>query len=64
MSALVAAIGVLAEAEQYKSPEQWSYVLVGWALLIGGFALYVTRLLLRGRKLARQLPPDERRWMG
>lgn len=64
MSPLLAAITVLAEAEQYKSPEQWSYVLVGWILLIVGFAAYVTHLLLRGRKLSRQLPPDERRWMG
>ena len=64
MSALIAVIGVLAESEPYKSPEQWSYVIAGWVLLIIGFAIYVTRLLLRGRKLARQLPPDERRWMG
>jgi hypothetical protein len=64
MSTLIAVITVLAESEPYKSPEQWSYVIAGWVILIVGFAAYVTRLLLRGRKLSRQLPPDERRWMG
>lgn len=39
-----------------------SYVAAGWggaAVLIGGYALAVLR---RGRKLSRQVPPQDRRW--
>jgi membrane protein implicated in regulation of membrane protease activity len=50
-------------AEAYTSPEQWSYVLVGWGLCIVGFILYAVVLVLRGRRLARQVPPEDRRWM-
>jgi hypothetical protein len=38
------------------------YVAAGWlsALgLVGGYALWVVR---RGRRLSRQVPPEERRW--
>ena len=38
------------------------YIAAGWlatAALIGGYALTVVR---RGRKLSRQVPPEERRW--
>jgi hypothetical protein len=64
MSAIVAVLGaVLAQSEPYKSPDQWNYVLVGWGLLIVGFVAYVTLLLMRGRRLAKQVPPEKRRWM-
>jgi hypothetical protein len=38
------------------------YIAAGWLAaggLIGGYALFVLR---RGRKLSRQVPPEERRW--
>ena len=38
------------------------YVAAGWigtAVLIGGYAVALVR---RGRRLARQVPPGERRW--
>ena len=41
----------------------WTYVALGWGagvVVIGG---YTVALLRRGRRLARRVPPDERRWM-
>ncbi|HEX6418754.1 MAG TPA: hypothetical protein VFZ77_09660 [Acidimicrobiales bacterium] len=38
------------------------YLAAGWlgtAALVGGYALLVVR---RGRRLSRQVPPEERRW--
>ncbi len=38
------------------------YVAAGWAIplvLLGGYAL---RTLRRGRAVAEQVPPEERRW--
>jgi len=46
----------------YAAQNEWSYVLVGWGLtvaLVAGYACVVAR---KGRQLARQLPPEERRW--
>ncbi|WP_426573684.1 hypothetical protein [Aquihabitans sp. McL0605] len=40
----------------------WTYVGATYAvavLLIGGYA---ASIIARGRKVTRQLPPDERRW--
>lgn len=39
------------------------HVVVGWIIGVGGFALYGSRLLLRGRRLAAQVPDERRRWM-
>ena len=50
-------------AQAYQSPSQWGYVLAGWAIVGGLFAGYAASLLWRGRRLARQVPPEERRWM-
>jgi Na+/melibiose symporter-like transporter len=54
---------VLAQAEVYRQPEQWGYVLTGWALCVLGFVAYTVSLVVRSRRLARQVPPEERRWM-
>ncbi|MBS1847869.1 MAG: hypothetical protein JST73_06280 [Actinobacteria bacterium] len=50
-------------AVQTQTPDFWEYVIAGYAfatVLIGGF---VIRLVRRGRNLARQVPPDKRRWL-
>lgn len=39
------------------------YILAGYLSTFGAVALYTVRVLLRGRALAKQLPPEERRWM-
>jgi len=41
---------------------QAGYVAAGWGLTIGPVAAYVAWTLARGRRLARRLPPEERRW--
>jgi hypothetical protein len=42
--------------------EDLRYLISGWGislLAVGGYAL---RVVLRGRKLAGRVPPEERRW--
>lgn len=39
------------------------YIIAGYAatvVVLGGYAL---RLVARGRRLSRQVPPEDRRWM-
>jgi drug/metabolite transporter (DMT)-like permease len=62
---LLATLGtVLFAAEgNYGGPNEWGYVLAGWAIAVGGLALYAVVTVVRGRRLAKQLPPEERRWM-
>ncbi len=38
------------------------YVLAGYAVTVGGLALYALRVVMRGRSLTRSLPEDERTW--
>jgi len=38
------------------------YVAAGWGLSLIGLAVYAVRTLRRGRSLAAQVPPEERRW--
>lgn len=39
------------------------FVLTGWGLAAGVFALYTLRMLLRGRRLSAEVPEEDRRWM-
>jgi len=41
----------------------WGYVIAGWVLVFGGLAVYAAWVIVRGRNLSRQVPPEERRWM-
>jgi hypothetical protein len=41
----------------------WSYVIAGWVLVLGSLAAYALWVIVRGRNLSRQVPPEERRWM-
>lgn len=54
---------VLAESGLYENPDPWTYVAVGYALCLVGIGAYVGVLLARGRRLARQVPPERRRWL-
>jgi hypothetical protein len=38
------------------------YVAAGWIASLGVLGLYAVRTILRGRALARMVPPEERRW--
>ncbi|MDH3707832.1 MAG: hypothetical protein OES57_17325 [Acidimicrobiia bacterium] len=39
------------------------YVVAGWIIALTVFFLYAVSLMLRGRRLAAQVPPDRQRWM-
>jgi hypothetical protein len=38
------------------------YVAAGWGLALGTLGVYALYTLRRGRRLAAQVPPEERRW--
>jgi hypothetical protein len=39
------------------------YILSAWIIVLGGLALYAGITLARGRRLARRVPPERRRWV-
>lgn len=39
------------------------YILGAWLAVIGGLGAYATYVVVRGRRLARQVPPSRRRWI-
>lgn len=41
---------------------QMGYVFLGYGVVFGAFVAYSVRIVLRGRKLSRTLPPEERTW--
>jgi hypothetical protein len=38
-------------------------VITAYLAVFGALAAYATSVIVRGRKLCRELPPEERRWM-
>jgi len=62
MGTVIASATVLADVG-YGGPNEWTFVLAGWGVITGGVAAYTIAVLRKGRKLSKQLPPDERRWM-
>ncbi len=40
----------------------WGYVYLGYVVCFGALAAYSVRMIHRGRKLSRTLPPEERTW--
>lgn len=47
---------VLAEASA------WTYVTASYAITIGLLGGYTAWLLKKGRKVGKQLPPEDRKW--
>lgn len=41
----------------------WGYVWLGWAITLVMVVTYVVVVLQRGRRLSRQVPPEEQRWL-
>lgn len=41
----------------------WGFVIAGYGVVLGGLGIYATALIRRGRRLARQLPSDRRRFL-
>ena len=42
---------------------QWQLVLLCWALVLAAIAVLVLRSVQRGRRLSKQVPEEQRRWM-
>jgi len=40
----------------------WTYVIAAWTIVLGGLGLYAASIVARGRRLSREVPPEERRW--
>lgn len=38
-------------------------VVTAYVVVLGGLAAYAGVVIARGRRLGRELPPEERRWM-
>ena len=41
----------------------WGYTIAAWVSVLGVMAVYAGWTIRRGRRLARQLPPEDRRWL-
>lgn len=41
----------------------WGYVIAGWAAVVATLGAYAAAVVVRGRRLAAQVPPERRRWM-
>jgi len=39
-----------------------TYIALGWITVLGGVALYAVRLAVRGRRLGRQVPDEDKPW--
>lgn len=42
--------------------DMWVYVIAAWVVVLGGLGLYAASVVSRGRRLSRQVPPEDRRW--
>ncbi len=38
------------------------YVFAGWGIAVAAISAYALRTVRRGRSLAAQVPPEDRRW--
>jgi hypothetical protein len=41
----------------------WGYIIVGWVVTFAVVIAYAVLVLQRGRRLSRQVPPKEQRWL-
>lgn len=50
-------------AAQDALDNQWAYVSGAYGLVVASLVAYAGLTIARGRKLAKRLPPEDRRWM-
>ena len=43
--------------------DEWSYVSAAYLIVVVALLAYAVWVIRRGRRVGRQLPSDERRWM-
>jgi heme exporter protein CcmD len=44
-------------------PDEMAYVWASYVVTVAVLALFAAVTIVRGRRVGRQLPPEERRWM-
>lgn len=42
---------------------EWSYVAAAYIIVIGTLVAFAVISIAQGRRVGRQLPPEDRRWM-
>lgn len=42
---------------------QWGYVIASWLITFLVIGVFAVLTIMRGRRLSRQVPPEDRRWM-
>jgi len=52
-------MGLLAAARD----NEWAYVAAAYGLIVAVLVAYATWTIVRGRRIGRQLPSEDRRWM-
>ena len=43
--------------------DAWDNVAIGYAIAILAIVAYAAWVVVRGRRLSKQVPPEDRRWM-
>ncbi|MGH1493280.1 MAG: hypothetical protein ACRBK7_28430 [Acidimicrobiales bacterium] len=41
----------------------WGYVIVGYLIVFGGLAAYITMLMVKAKELSARVPEDRRRFL-
>jgi hypothetical protein len=41
----------------------WGYVSIGYVLVFAVVFAYAVHVMVKGRSLSKQVPPENRRWM-
>ena len=59
MTSIVGLVSVLAS----QPTNQWGYVIAAYVAVLGALVGYSVFIVIRGRRVGRQLPPEERRWL-
>lgn len=42
---------------------EWAYVAGGYGITVGALVLFTIATILKGRRVGRQVPVEERRWL-
>lgn len=42
---------------------EWAYIAGGYGAAVGVLVLFTISTIIRGRRIGRQVPPEERRWL-
>ena len=49
-------------AATMSNADQWPYIIISYAVTLGGVGAYVVYLVRRARRSARQVPHKDRPW--